>query len=178
MSKLGIFKAAETVQTSEDHQYLIFTLGNESFAIGILRVKEIIEYGQLTEVPMMPDVVRGVINLRGSVVPVVDLAIRFWKRQTEVGRRSCIVIVELAQGENGRVMGIIVDAVNKVTEIPRSEIEPAPSFGSKIRTDFIEGMGKIDDRFVIILNAGRVLSLDELAAITGDLSPGAPPPDE
>lgn len=171
MNRLDLFKTTETTQPiTEDHQYLIFNLGNEAFAIGILQVKEIIEYGQLTEVPMMPDVVRGVINLRGAVVPVIDLAIRFWKHPTEIGRRSCIVIVELADTERHQVMGVVVDAVNKVTEISRTDIEPAPAFGSKIRTDFIEGMGKIDEHFVIILNAWKVLSLDELTAISGELS--------
>jgi len=170
MNRPGTLKTTDTEKPpEEDHQYLIFNLGKEAFAIGILQVKEIIEYGQLTEVPMMPDVVRGVINLRGSVVPVIDLAIRFWKQPTVVGRRSCIIIVEMTETERHQVMGFVVDAVNKVTEIPRSDIEPAPAFGSKIRTDFIAGMGKIDEHFVIILNAARVLSLDELTAIADEL---------
>jgi purine-binding chemotaxis protein CheW len=157
-------------QTTGDHQYLIFNLGSESFALAILQVKEIIEYGQLTEVPMMPEVVRGIINLRGSVVPVIDLAIRFWKHPTRIGRRSCIIIVELTDTEQHQVIGIVVDAVNKVTEIAQGNIEPAPAFGSRIRTDFIAGMGNIDDRFVVILDAAKVLSLDELAALSGELT--------
>jgi purine-binding chemotaxis protein CheW len=179
MRQLNFTKTSNDTNTStiEDHQYLVFTLGQESFAIGILHVKEIIEYGQLTEVPMMPEVVRGVINLRGSVVPVVDLSIRFWKRPLQMGRRSCIVIVELAWEDGKRTMGIMVDSVNKVADIPENDIEPPPSFGSKIRTDFIDGMAKLDSRFVIILNANRVLSLDELTAVAnhGELSPGVEP---
>ncbi|MGI9213775.1 MAG: chemotaxis protein CheW [Methylococcaceae bacterium] len=152
-----------------DHQYLIFNLGSESFAVAILQVKEIIEYGQMTEVPMMPEVVRGVINLRGAVVPVIDLAIRFWKRPTEIGRRSCIIIVELEDSGHHQLIGVVVDAVNKVTEIASADIEPTPTFGSNIRTDFIAGMGKIDERFVIILNAAKVLSLDELSVISEEM---------
>lgn len=150
-------------------QYLTFLLGGEMFALAILNVKEIIEYGNLTEIPMMPAFIRGVINLRGAVVPVVDLTARFGSRQSEVGRRTCIVIVEMKSGEDGserQDIGIIVDAVSEVLEIPKSEIEPPPSFGAKIRADFIAGMGKVSGKFVIILNIDRVLSIDELAQLT------------
>lgn len=150
----------------EQGQYLIFTLAQETFAMGILAIKEIIEYGALTAVPMMPEVVRGVINLRGAVVPVIDLSARFGRGQTEVGRRTCIVIVELAQDGERHDVGVIVDSVNEVMEIGIGDIEPAPSFGAKIRTDFIAGMGKLDNRFVIILNIDQVLSLDEIEQAT------------
>ncbi len=146
-------------------QYLTFMLGGEMFAIGILAIKEIIEYGNLTEVPMMPDYIRGVINLRGSVVPVVDLSVRFGRRSTELTRRTCIVIIEITNGEEHQVIGVVVDAVNEVLEIPQEEIEAPPAFGAKIRTDFIRGMGKVNGRFVIILNVGNVLSLDDLAML-------------
>ncbi|MDD5248153.1 MAG: chemotaxis protein CheW [Rhodocyclaceae bacterium] len=149
----------------ETHQYLTFTLSGEMFAVGILNVKEIIEYGTLTEIPMMPPFIRGVINLRGRVVPVIDLSARFGGRQSEIGKRTCIVIVELAAGEQ-RELGIIVDAVSEVLEIPRNEIEPPPSFGAKIRADFIAGMGKVNGKFVIILKIDRALSSDDLAALT------------
>lgn len=148
----------------EQEQHLIFRLGSESFAIGILSVKEILEYGSLTAVPMMPAVVRGVINLRGTVVPVVDLSCRFGRPQTEVGRRTCIVIVELVQDGECHDVGVIVDAVNEVIDIPRGEIQPAPSFGARVRTDFIAGMGRVAGHFVIILDLGKVLALDEIAA--------------
>lgn len=161
--------ALPTDQITEEQQHLVFTLRGELFALGLLNVREIIEYNQLTEVPLMPDTVRGVINLRGSVVPVIDLSASFWKQRSTPGKRTCIVIVELDDSAKQRVMGILVDAVNKVVEIPRADIEPPPSFGTKIRTDFIGGMGKLDDRFVIILNAARVLSVDQLAALGEDL---------
>lgn len=151
--------------SEEQQQYLTFLLGRETCAIGILRVKEIIEYGGLTEVPMMPECVRGVINLRGRVVPVVDLAVRFWKKLTEPGRRTCIVIVEVATEGEQRDIGVIVDAVNQVIEIPPGDIEPTPSFGATVRGDFLDGMGKVDGKFVIILNIARVLSLDEMALV-------------
>ncbi|THF63062.1 purine-binding chemotaxis protein CheW [Pseudothauera nasutitermitis] len=150
-------------------QYLTFTLNAEVFAIGILNIKEIIEYGTLTEIPMMPAFIRGVINLRGAVVPVVDLSARFGSRQTEVARRTCIVIVEMAQvvddAEIRQDIGIVVDSVNEVLEIPPGEIEPPPSFGARIRADFIQGMGKVAGKFVIILNIDRVLSVDEMAQL-------------
>jgi purine-binding chemotaxis protein CheW len=137
------------------------------FAVGILNVKEIIEYGNLTEIPMMPAFIRGVINLRGSVVPVIDLSARFGGRPTELGRRTCIVIVEVQDDEARHDIGIMVDAVSEVLDIPGSEIEPPPSFGARIRADFIFGMGKVAGKFVIILNIDRVLSVEEIAQLTG-----------
>ena len=149
----------------EANQYLTFALSGEMFAVGILNVKEIIEYGTLTEIPMMPPFIRGVINLRGRVVPVIDLAARFGGKQSEVGRRSCIVIVELAAGDDRRELGIIVDAVSEVLEIPLAAVEPPPSFGAQIRADFIAGMGKVNGKFVIILRIDRALSSDDLATL-------------
>lgn len=158
-------QSLKVVTERDQQQYLTFNLGGEVFAIGILAIKEIIEYGNLTEVPMMPDFIRGVINLRGAVVPVVDLSARFGRAGTALTRRTCIVIVEIeAEGEHQDV-GVIVDAVNEVLEILPQDIEPAPAFGAKIRTDFIRGMGKVASRFVIILDVDHVLSVDEMAAL-------------
>ena len=152
----------------EMQQYLVFSLCGETFAIGIRSIKEIIEYGQLTEVPMMPDLVRGVINLRGAVVPVVDLAVRFGRAPTEIARRTCIVIIEIeAQPGETQTIGVIVDAVNEVLDIPAHDIEPPPSFGARIRSDFIEGMGKVAGKFVILLSLRHALSVDELVDIVG-----------
>ena len=152
-------------ESSDAGQYLTFALNGEVFAIGILAVKEIIEYGQLTEVPMMPPCIRGVINLRGSVVPVMDLAVRFGKPANAVTKRTCIVIVETEQADGHEDVGVVVDAVNAVLEIASSDIEPPPAFGAKIRSEFIQGLGKIDGKFVILLNADCVLSIEELSAI-------------
>ncbi|NYE63994.1 purine-binding chemotaxis protein CheW [Duganella sp. 1224] len=142
-------------------QFLTFMLGEDQYAVGILHIKEIIEYGSLATVPMMPDCVRGVINLRGAVVPVMDLSARFGRGQSVIGKRSCIVIVE-AGGEEKQVLGMLVDAVNAVVEIAAGDIEPAPSFGTRIRPDFIAGMGKYNGRFVILLDIERVLSSEEI----------------
>jgi purine-binding chemotaxis protein CheW len=162
-------KAARMMAVAEPpQQYLTFLLGGEMFALAILNVKEIIEYGNLTEIPMMPAFIRGVINLRGAVVPLIDLTARFGGRQTAISRRTCSIIVEMRTGENEDErldIGIIVDAVSEVLEIPRSEIEAPPSFGAKIRVDFIQGMGKVNGKFVIILDINRVLSVDELAKL-------------
>jgi purine-binding chemotaxis protein CheW len=158
-------QAAVEVVAEERNQYLTFLLGGEMFAIGILNIKEIIEYGSLTEVPMMPEFIRGVINLRGAVVPVVDLSARFGRKRTEVTRRTCIVIIEVETNEEKHDVGLVVDAVSEVLEIAAGEIEPAPSFGTKIRADFIHGMGKVGGKFVIILSVNNVLSLDDLAIL-------------
>lgn len=149
----------------ESAQYLTFSVGSESFAIGILGIREIIEFAGLTEVPLMPGCIRGVINVRGAVVPVLDLAARFGRKATAITRRTCIVIVEVRSGDGHHDMGILVDAVNAVLEIPLGEIEPPPAFGARIRTDFIAGMGKVDGRFVILLEVDKVLSVDEIDAL-------------
>ncbi|MBN8519802.1 MAG: chemotaxis protein CheW [Candidatus Accumulibacter phosphatis] len=162
---------AQQTAAESPQQYLTFVLGGEMFAVGILNVKEIIEYGHLTEIPMMPAFIRGVINLRGAVVPVIDLAARFGGAQSQAGKRTCIVIVEVSENEFRHDIGIMVDAVSEVIEIPASDIEPPPSFGARIRADFIHGMGKVAGKFVILLNIVKVLSIDEiamLAQVAGD----------
>ena len=159
-------KADSAAPVAEPRQYLTFTLGGEMYAVETLSVKEIIEYGQVTAVPMMPPSIRGVINLRGAVVPVIDLKARFGGQATEITRRTCIVIIEIDEGEEQQVIGIVVDTVSEVLEIPAADIEPPPSFGARIRADFISGMGKIAGRFVILLDMGRVLSVAELAALS------------
>ncbi len=145
--------------------YLAFRLAEEVYAIDILRIREIIEYNAPTSVPMMPSSVRGVINLRGAVVPVIDLAIRFGREPTGVGKRTCIVIVEVEHAGATHVLGLMVDGVNAVMEIGADHIEPAPSFGTHVNTEYIEGMARVDGRFIIILDVSRVLSIEEMAAI-------------
>ena len=153
-------------QEQEAHQYLTFMLGTEVFAIGILHIKEIIEYGKLTTVPMMPDFIRGVINLRGAVVPVIDLSRRFGGVRSQISRRSCIIILELHSDEGQHVIGVVVDAVNEVLDIQDAEIEAAPAFGTSVRSDFIAGMGRIQESFVIILDVNNVLSGKDLNLLT------------
>lgn len=161
-----LVKREQVAAVEQAQQYLTFSLGQEMFAVGILQVREIIEYGAVTTVPMMPAFIRGVINLRGSVVPVIDLTARFGRGASEVHRRSCIVILEVGEDEEQRQeLGVMVDAVSEVVEIPPAQIEPPPSFGARIRTEFIAGMGKVQDRFVILLDVAKVLAVDEMALL-------------
>jgi purine-binding chemotaxis protein CheW len=158
-------RGAAPAVAQESTQFLTFMLGGEVFAIGILAIKEIIEYAGLTTVPLMPDCVRGVINLRGAVVPVIDLAARFGRPATQIGKRTAIVIVEIDADGEQQVVGVMVDAVNAVIDIAPSEIEPAPQFGARVRSEFIAGMGKVNGTFVILLNTDQVLSVTELEAM-------------
>ncbi len=153
-------------------QYLIFSLDKELFAVGTRRVREIIEYGNVTNVPMMPSFIRGVINLRGAVVPVIDLNARFGRAGTQISRRTCVVILEVASDQDTHVIGIVVDAVSAVRQIDGTDVEPAPSFGTHIRADFIDGMAKVNGHFVILLDLSQVLSVEELSQLEG-LSAGS-----
>ena len=158
--------ASAAAHPVEHQQYLTFNLGEQLFALEILCIREIIEYGNVTAVPMTPSFIRGVINLRGAVVPVVDLTVRFGREARECTKRTCIVIVEFDAPTGHQVMGLVVDAVSEVIEIPAADIEPPPEFGSNIRVDFIRGMGKVASRFVTVLEVQRVLALDEIAILS------------
>jgi purine-binding chemotaxis protein CheW len=171
MEAIAETERAVKSQKAEAGQYLTFMLGQETFAVSILPVREIIEYGGLTAIPMMPDFLRGVINVRGGVVPVIDLALCFRRSATEIGRRTCIIIVETAS-EDGRAaqrIGIIVDAVNEVIDVVEGDIEPPPSFGGGVPPEFIRGMAKRKNGFIIILDVNRVLSINEMEAIDRSL---------
>lgn len=150
--------------------YLKFTLGSEMFAIDIQRIREIIEYTTPSAVPMMPEALLGVINVRGSVVPVIDLAKRFGWAATVVGKRTSIVIVEIAHRQQTHVLGLLVDRVNAVGPIAEEDIEPVPAFGASIKTEFIAGIAKSDERFVIVLSIERTLSVDEIAMVASTAS--------
>ena len=155
--------------SSRSDRYLTFVLGGEVYALPILDITEIIEFRNLTVVPMMPSFIRGVINLRGRVVPVVDMAARFSRGSTDVARRTSIIIVEPSAGEDGeggQDMGIMVDAVNKVVHLGAEDIEPPPAFGAGIRADFISGMAKYNGEFIIVLDVSRVLSVDEMVLLS------------
>lgn len=149
----------------EENQFLTFISGSETFAVDIHSVKEIKEYSHITTIPLMPHSVLGVINLRGNVVPIIDLQVRIGKEKSKVTKRTCIIIVELNYSDEKMDVGLMVDAVSEVIDIPITEIEKAPSFGSKIRNDFIKSIGKIEGRFIIILNIINVLSIDELSVV-------------
>jgi len=171
MTALVKQQAVGHAQTADRaRQYLTFQLGGEVFAVDILNIREIIEFGTLTTVPLMPVFIRGVINLRGAVVPVVDLASRIGRPAGEITRRTCIVILDvdaIAPGTDTVVhtLGMVVDVVNEVLDIDPADIEPPPAFGAGFRGDFIAAMGRVDGGFVIILDANRVLSVDEMTQL-------------
>ncbi|MBF0188805.1 MAG: chemotaxis protein CheW [Magnetococcales bacterium] len=147
-------------------QFLTFTLGDEVFAVDIERVREVLEYTQITRVPRTPEFMRGVINLRGNVVPVVDMRAKFHMSETEMTVNTCIIIVEAVQEEGERtVLGALADSVKEVMNLEPGQIEPPPKIGTKLRTEFIKGMGKQDEQFIIILDTDAVFSRDELSAM-------------
>jgi purine-binding chemotaxis protein CheW len=150
------------MEATELMQYLTFQLAGEEYALGILRVREIIQWQEVTRVPTAPAAIRGVLNLRGSVVPVVDLGVKFGIGPTEPTRRTCIVIVEVEREGGRTVMGIIADAVSQVMELGAGDIEPPPSFGTRVRMDYLQGMARMGDRFALVLDADRLLSIAEL----------------
>jgi len=162
-SPLPALRGVETVPD----QFLTFALGGEILAMEIRFIREILQYGDITEVPLTPAAVRGVMNLRGAVIPVIDLGVRFGRPSAIVDRHTCIVILEVQEKESTTVLGVVVDFVREVLEIAESDIEPPPAFGNTLRTDFIRGVGRIGGRFVILLDVERVLSAEELG--TADL---------
>lgn len=145
-------------------QYLTFTLGSEEFALDISEVREVLDYTTITKVPRMPDFLRGVINLRGNVVPVVDLRMKLGMPPTERTVNTCIVITEIDMDGKTMHIGALTDSVQEVLDLDESQIQPPPRFGSRVDIDFIRGMGKRDDRFLIILDIDKVLAGDGLRA--------------
>ncbi|WPP02478.1 chemotaxis protein CheW (plasmid) [Pseudomonas sp. HR96] len=171
----SIITTTQVESSVQPGQYLTFFLAGEMFAIAILGIKEIIEHGIETVVPMMPSFVRGVINLRGAVVPVVDVSARFGWPPSVITRRSCIVIIEARDTEGqGQDIGLLVDSVSAVMDIPTANIEPPPAFGARVRTDFIDGMAKVDGKFIIVLKVHQVLSIDEMAQLSSAYDIGEP----
>ncbi len=142
-------------------QYLAFGLAGGDYAIGILKVREILQYEVVTPVPSTPASIRGVINLRGSVVPVLDLAVKFGLAPTAVTKRTCILVFEAVLGGADTVLGLMTDSVTEVVELGPGDIEPPPSFGSRVRVEYLVGMGKVGKGFVLILDLGKVLSAEE-----------------
>jgi len=149
-------------------KYLTFRLGEEDFGLEILKVQEIIGMQEITSIPRTPAYVKGVINLRGKVIPVMDLRLKFGMEEAEVSRKTCIIVVQV-RGEMGDIiMGIVVDEVSEVLEISGREIEPAPTFGTRINTDFVLGMAKTESAVKILLDLDRVLTQQDIAAITDE----------
>jgi purine-binding chemotaxis protein CheW len=155
------------VLMEKEGKYLTFALANEEYGLEILKVREIIGYMEITAVPQTPEHVKGVINLRGQVIPVIDLRAKFGMETTDVTEETCIIVVETSQGDRKFSTGIVVDRVQEVLDIDGENIEEAPQFGSSVNTDFILGMGKIGDSVKILLDIDEVLSGDNLASYGG-----------
>lgn len=153
-------------------QYLTFKLGEEVFALDIAKVREVLDFTVVTKVPQTPDFMRGVINLRGNVVPVVDMRLKFGMTETEKTVNTCIIIVEVEMEGDRTVLGALADSVQEVIDLEPDQIEPAPRIGTKLNTAFIKGMGKRNESFIIILDIDRVFSAEELAVVrdTGEVS--------
>jgi purine-binding chemotaxis protein CheW len=146
-------------------QYLTFSLGDEVFAMDIRCVREIIQINSMTMVPLMPEFVRGVINLRGSVVPVIDLQSRFGRARAQVGKKTCVIIFDATMAEEKVELGLLVDSVSEVIDIAHANVEPPPQFGTSIRRDFVHGIGRVGQDFIVILAPERALDINEMAAL-------------
>ena len=155
-------------------QYLTFITAGEEYAISIVKVTEIVEYESVTTVPNTPMWIRGVTNLRGRVVPVVDLAVKFGLPASGISKFSCIIITEVMfEGEN-LTMGVLADSVSQVIELSADEIEQTPPFGTRVKTEFLLGMGTLGKKFCLILDIDKVLSADEILAVTESIADGNP----
>lgn len=150
---------------TETTQYLSFKLEEEIFALDILQVREVLDYTSVTKVPRTPDFMRGVINLRGCVVPVIDMRLKFGMSKTEKTVNTCIIIVEVALDNEKTILGALADSVQEVMDLEPNQIEPAPRIGTRLKTEFIKGMGRRDEQFIIILDIDKIFSADELAIV-------------
>ena len=152
-------------ETQEATQHLTFKLDEEVFAVDISKVREVLEYTAVTKVPQTPEFMKGVINLRGHVVPVVDLRLKFGMQEAEKTVNTCIIIVEVSVDKDTAVLGALADSVQEVHDFEHDQIEPPPKIGTRLKTDFIKGMGKRNDQFIMILDIDKVFSTDELALV-------------
>jgi purine-binding chemotaxis protein CheW len=154
-----------TAEMTETKQYLTCKLGEEVFALDISKVREVLDFTTAINIPRTPEFMRGVINLRGSVVPVMDLRLKFGMKATEKTVNTCVIIVEITVDGETMVLGTLADAVEEVIDLGQGQIEPAPRIGTKLNTDFIKGMGRQDERFIIILDIDKMFSVDELSQV-------------
>ena len=161
----------QTAEPAAGQQYLTFLLDDEEYAIGILKVREIIEYGTITKVPRTPKWVRGVINLRGGVVPVIDLAVKFGIMARPITKTTCIVIVETQTDTQSRTIGLVADAVSQVMDLTPDQIREVPEFGTPVRAEYLLGMAQLAKKFALILDVDKVLSADELLCVSETENP-------
>jgi len=154
-------------EITETRQYLTFKLGDGVFATDVAKVREVLDFTTITKIPRTPDFMSGVINLRGNVVPVVDLRLCFEMSKTEKTVNTCVVVVEMLLEGEATVIGALADSVEEVIDLEPDQIQPAPKIGTQIRTDFIKGMGRRDAQFIMILDIDRIFSAEELSAVRG-----------
>jgi purine-binding chemotaxis protein CheW len=154
-------------EINETVQYLTFKLADEIFALDVAKVREILEQTTITKVPQTPDFMRGVINLRGSVVPVIDMRLKFGMSATQQTVNTCIIVAEVQMDDEVIVLGALADSVQEVIEMAPEQIEAAPHIGTRLNTDFIKGMGKHDGRFIMILDIDKIFTNEELAKVQG-----------
>jgi purine-binding chemotaxis protein CheW len=165
MGVVGTMDQAVRAMVNREGKYLTFVLAGEEYGIGILKVKEIIGIMQITTVPQTPAYMKGVINLRGKVIPIVDLRVKFGIEAMEYTEKTCIIVVEVASNNQKVMIGILVDSVSEVLNIKGADIEDAPNFGSSLNTDYILGMAKTDGKVKILLEIDRVLSSEEISIV-------------
>lgn len=153
------------VGNSDGNQYLTFVLAGEEYGVDILRVQEIKGWEEATTIPNTPDYIQGVINLRGTIVPIIDLRVRFSLEQSEYGPTTVVIVLKVMNDAGSRIMGIVVDGVSDVFNIPDEGVRPPPDFGGVIDTRFVKGMATIEDKMIIVLDIDRLLNSNELAVV-------------
>ncbi len=168
----------DQVRTLQGGKFLTFLMANEKYGLEILKVREIIGMLDVTSIPTTPAFIRGVINLRGKVIPVVDLRLKFGIEAKEDTERTCIIVVHLSRATQQMTMGIIVDEVSDVLDIDQAQIEPPPSFGADVKTDFILGMGKVDQKVITMLDIDRVLTEQEVVLVESSAEKTGPQSDK
>ena len=154
-----------TTEETTANQYLTFVLDSENYALNVGRVREVLEMTEVTKIPRMPDYMKGVINVRSKVLPVVDLRLKFGMNEAEETVDTAIIVTEIQAGEDSVTIGCRADAVDQVIDIPPEDIEPPPKVGTRISSDFIQGIGKVEEKFIIILNLDQIFAADELEAV-------------
>jgi len=154
------------METSNANQYLTFTLDNEQYAIGVAKVREVLEHTKITKLPRTAEFMKGIINLRGAGVPVIDLRLKFGLPETPITKDTSIIVMEVQSQDGTVVVGALADAVHEVVEIEDSAVEPAPRFGTRLAAEFIRGVGKRDELFIIILDIDRIFNAEEMTVIS------------
>jgi len=159
------------METSNVNQYLTFTLDGEQYAVGVAKVREVLEHTKITKLPKTAVFMKGIINLRGAGVPVIDLRLKFGMAETPITKDTSIIVMEVESQDGKVVVGALADAVHEVVEIDEKAIENAPRFGTRLAAEFIKGVGKRDDSFIIILDIDRIFNVDEVTALAREAAP-------